>query len=503
MKKLLLTIFLISSLCLSLGVFAQVELDQEYPTVQDSSGVQRTISGETKLPEFVSYLINWAIILAVLVVIITLIIAGIQYLTAGGKPESMTGARKRIYNSLLGLAILVGSYLILATINPQLTIMSLVIEPLDSGVILLTQEGYEALTLDVALNDILRENKAHIISGDVADLTEVLGPLVEDENHTTNNKVNFADFPLSAIGFWGTDGSFADNVKIRTFNGLDSERTDVKGQNEKPPNIYTMKGRVDINDEDVVLKDFISIGNPVAVNAILFEGDFFESYVSYYPFSLDDYQENLKDEADMSNAFNVDKVIHPPLSIVVQGTGPGVYLYSNEGGQRYLLTNNSDFTMSDIKFNDMADKIEINDYEKDDETGSPSHSYVAILHSYYRYTDNLRIFFNKVDDSVPDRQKPIRASIYEELIEFKVGENLVTLCDEADDTEENYCKDGSLGTQISGVYDSSNMFYKGNAFQPGNIIIEQDKRTAKIEINSSGFYGGLSENDKASSIQIF
>lgn len=56
----------------------------------------------------------WLIALAVLdmllrlagfVAVISIIIAGVMYITAGGNPEKAASARKRVYNSLIGLAI--------------------------------------------------------------------------------------------------------------------------------------------------------------------------------------------------------------------------------------------------------------------------------------------------------------------------------------------------------------------------------------------------------------
>lgn len=43
--------------------------------------------------------------LAGLIAIISIIIAGVGYITAGGAVEKTASARKRIYNSLIGLAI--------------------------------------------------------------------------------------------------------------------------------------------------------------------------------------------------------------------------------------------------------------------------------------------------------------------------------------------------------------------------------------------------------------
>ena len=50
-------------------------------------------------------IIDMLIRLGGLVAIISIIIAGVTYITSGGNPENTVKARRRIYNSLIGLAI--------------------------------------------------------------------------------------------------------------------------------------------------------------------------------------------------------------------------------------------------------------------------------------------------------------------------------------------------------------------------------------------------------------
>lgn len=57
--------------------------------------------------------IDMLLYVAGIVAVISIIIAGISYITAAGSPDQITSARKRIVNSLLGLAIvLVASALV-------------------------------------------------------------------------------------------------------------------------------------------------------------------------------------------------------------------------------------------------------------------------------------------------------------------------------------------------------------------------------------------------------
>jgi len=59
------------------------------------------------------------------VALIALIAGGIIYLTSAGDPEKLSRAKKQIFAALLGIVILLSSYLILRTINPELVTIEL------------------------------------------------------------------------------------------------------------------------------------------------------------------------------------------------------------------------------------------------------------------------------------------------------------------------------------------------------------------------------------------
>jgi len=65
---------------------------------------------------FYTYIVSIAGVIA----LIALIIGGILYLTSTGEPEKLSKARKQILAAFLGIIILLSSYLILRTINPEL-----------------------------------------------------------------------------------------------------------------------------------------------------------------------------------------------------------------------------------------------------------------------------------------------------------------------------------------------------------------------------------------------
>lgn len=99
-------------------VFAQEVKYQEVPDAPTP-----TVRGG--LPNYVKYIYNFAMVFAGLLALLVLMWSGVQYLTSAGKPEVLKSAKSRIKSAFLGILILLFSYLILITINPQLIIFQL------------------------------------------------------------------------------------------------------------------------------------------------------------------------------------------------------------------------------------------------------------------------------------------------------------------------------------------------------------------------------------------
>jgi len=99
--------------------FAQGELEVTYPTVP---GATPPRSINIPLASALKYVYNFCIVIAGALSFFLLIRGGILYLFSQGRPALMNEAKKQITNSLFGLLIIFSSYLILNTINPQLTI---------------------------------------------------------------------------------------------------------------------------------------------------------------------------------------------------------------------------------------------------------------------------------------------------------------------------------------------------------------------------------------------
>jgi len=114
----LLLLFLLLGASFVLAQDKGLEVEQ-YPTVP---GAEVPTSVKTPLSDYAKYVLNLLLSLAGLVIFGALVYGGFRYLTASGKPTKLGTAKKQVLAAFLGLVIILSSYLILNTINPQLIV---------------------------------------------------------------------------------------------------------------------------------------------------------------------------------------------------------------------------------------------------------------------------------------------------------------------------------------------------------------------------------------------
>lgn len=118
-------------------IFAEERgLEVEYPGLGGEK-----ISEKVTLPEYVSYIFKLSLIIAAIAAFAVLTYGGIRYLLSFGNPEAMKDARTWISSGAIGLFIILTSYLILTTINPEIVMPGL--KPIESvtGIYLIDNEG--------------------------------------------------------------------------------------------------------------------------------------------------------------------------------------------------------------------------------------------------------------------------------------------------------------------------------------------------------------------------
>ncbi len=112
----------ILSLILTLSALISATL---VPVFAATSYVPASISGSTLSTNpngIISTIINFLFIIVGLIFFVILVIAGIQWVTAGGEEKGKEEAQKRIINAIIGVAIVAGSYLIVEIVSGLLGI---------------------------------------------------------------------------------------------------------------------------------------------------------------------------------------------------------------------------------------------------------------------------------------------------------------------------------------------------------------------------------------------
>ncbi len=118
-------------------VFAEERgLEVEYPEVGGEK-----ISTSTTISEYTLYIFKLSLIIAAIAAFTVLTYGGIRYLISFNNPGVMKDARIWISSGVIGLLIILASYLILTTINPEIIVPEVKpIEP-NTGIYLINNQG--------------------------------------------------------------------------------------------------------------------------------------------------------------------------------------------------------------------------------------------------------------------------------------------------------------------------------------------------------------------------
>ncbi len=110
-------------LFLATNVFAVFYWKPEikYPIINIGPSETLTISTTTDIVKYIQYIFNFAILIAVIAAISSLIYGGFLYITSGDNPQQLTNAKSQIISAFLGLIIILSSHLLFTVLNPSLT----------------------------------------------------------------------------------------------------------------------------------------------------------------------------------------------------------------------------------------------------------------------------------------------------------------------------------------------------------------------------------------------
>ena len=82
------------------------------------------LSVNQSLPEIVAFLYYFIVGISGLAAFVMLVIGGIQWLASGAIPSQAAEAKDKVRNAILGLLLILASFLIIQVINPELTVLN-------------------------------------------------------------------------------------------------------------------------------------------------------------------------------------------------------------------------------------------------------------------------------------------------------------------------------------------------------------------------------------------
>ena len=114
------SVLLVLSVFLVLLVLSVSAQELTYPEIAGEAPTE-----DTTLPEYIKYIFNFSLILGAILAVTALLFGGIRWFFSLGSPSAISEAKSWMLAGILGLVLLLSSYLILTTINPELAILKL------------------------------------------------------------------------------------------------------------------------------------------------------------------------------------------------------------------------------------------------------------------------------------------------------------------------------------------------------------------------------------------
>ncbi len=120
-KSLFLILILISLL---LPTISSAVLELQYPELGPEGNKIRIELG-MDLNKLISWFYYFVVGISGFAAFVMLVWGGFEWLTSAGSPAKITEAKDKISSALIGLLLILASYLILQVINPELTTLNL------------------------------------------------------------------------------------------------------------------------------------------------------------------------------------------------------------------------------------------------------------------------------------------------------------------------------------------------------------------------------------------
>lgn len=89
-------------------------------TVDARTGLCVNAAERRNAADIITRIINYLLLFAALIAILYIVLGGYKYITSGGNQEMAKSGRESVVNAIIGLAIIILSYVIVAVVNNTL-----------------------------------------------------------------------------------------------------------------------------------------------------------------------------------------------------------------------------------------------------------------------------------------------------------------------------------------------------------------------------------------------
>lgn len=121
-KKQFLVLFLLGTLLVPhISLAVKLNLEGQYPTL---GGINISESDQA-LNQLIAWFYYFAIATSGFFAFFGLVVGGFRWLASAGNPSAIAEAKDQIIAAILGLVLILASYVLLNIVNPQLTTLSL------------------------------------------------------------------------------------------------------------------------------------------------------------------------------------------------------------------------------------------------------------------------------------------------------------------------------------------------------------------------------------------
>lgn len=119
-RKTVILISILAGLTMASLVLAYRQLEVSYPQMPS---IVTPSTVKTSLPEYIKYVFSFSLLCIGLVILGSLLQGGFRYLVSVGNPDKMKDSREQMISAFTGGLMLLGAYILLNTINPELVVL--------------------------------------------------------------------------------------------------------------------------------------------------------------------------------------------------------------------------------------------------------------------------------------------------------------------------------------------------------------------------------------------